>query len=133
MKKGYYANIEQLTEENTEFRKVLYTGEESQLVLMAIPPSCDIGVETHTENDQFFRFESGEGKVLINGNEYTVGDGDCIIVPKGAEHNVMNISGTEPLKLYTIYSPAHHMDGTVHPTKEYADTHEEEFDGTTTE
>ena len=133
MKKGYFANIEKLTEENTEFRKVLYTGEGSQLVLMAIPSLCDIGLETHTENDQFFRFESGEGKVVINGNEYSIRDGDCIIVPKGAEHNIINTSATLVLKLYTIYSPAHHKDGTVHPTKEYADAHEEDFDGTTTE
>ncbi len=133
MKKGFFANIEKLTEANNDFRRVLYTGEESQLVLMAIPPSCDIGIETHPENDQFFRFESGEGKVVINGNEYIVGDGDCIIVPKGAEHNIINTSSTEPLKLYTIYSPAHHKDGIIHPTKEYAESHEEDFDGVPTE
>lgn len=133
MKKGFHAPIEKLTEENTDFRRVLYTGEESQLVLMALPPLCDIGVERHEENDQFFRFESGEGKVVINGNEYVVHDGDCIIVPKGAEHNIINTSAGEYLKLYTIYSPAHHKDGTVHGTKEYAETHEEEFDGVASE
>lgn len=133
MQKGFFGHIEQLTEENTDFRRVLYTGKGSQLVLMAIPPSCEIGLERHTENDQFFRFESGTGKVIINEAEYTVGDGDCIIVPMGAEHNIINTSDTEPLKLYTIYSPAHHKDGILHPTKEYAESHEEDFDGVTTE
>ena len=133
MKKGYIANIENLTEENTLFRKVLYTGEESQLVLMALPPQCALGLERHAENDQFFRFESGNGKVIINADEYAVQDGDCIIVPKDAEHNVINTSDVEYLKLYTIYSPAHHKDGTVHETKEFADAHEEDFDGVTSE
>lgn len=133
MKKGFFAHIETLTQENTDFRRVLYTGEESQLVLMALPPRTEIGLERHDENDQFFRFESGEGKVVISGHEYVVKDGDCIIVPKGTEHNVINTSDTDTLKLYTLYAPAHHKDGTIHPTKVYADAHEEEFDGNTTE
>lgn len=133
MKKGYFGEIEVLTRDNSDFRRVLYTGEESQLVLMSLAPREEIGMERHSENDQFFRFEIGEGKVLINGNEYNVHDGDCIIVPKGAEHNIINTSETESLKLYTIYSPAHHADGTVHPTKAYAESHEEDFDGEVTE
>ena len=133
MKKGYHANIENLTTENTNFRKVLYTGEHMQLVLMSLPVGGEIGVEVHNDNDQFFRFEAGQGKVLINGNEYEVSDGDTVIVPAGAEHNVVNISESEDLKLYTIYSPAHHKDGIVRATHDEAMANEAEFDGTTTE
>jgi len=133
MKKGYHANIENLTTENTNFRKVLYTGEHMQLVLMSLPVGGEIGMEVHKENDQFFRFEAGEGKVIINGNEYQVSDGDVIVVPSGAEHNVVNVSESEDLKLYTIYSPAHHKDGIVRATREEAVANEVEFDGTTTE
>ncbi len=131
--KGFYANIEVDTVENTNFRKVLYTGEHSQLVLMSLLPGEDIGAEVHTENDQFFRFEAGQGKVVIDGNEYEVADGSAIVVPAGAEHNVINTSNTESLKLYTIYSPAHHKDGIVRATKEEAEANEEDFDGVTTE
>jgi mannose-6-phosphate isomerase-like protein (cupin superfamily) len=133
MKKGYKDNIEKLTLENGNFRKVLYTGSHSQLVLMALKPGEEIGMETHLDNDQFFRFEKGEGKVVIDGNEYNVADGNAVVVPAGAEHNVMNVSGTEELKLYTIYSPAHHKDGIVRATKEEAMANEEEFDGKMTE
>lgn len=133
MKKGYYANIENLTTENTNFRKVLYTGEHMQLVLMSLPVGGEIGTEVHTDNDQFFRFEAGQGKVLINGNEYEVSDGDTVIVPAGAEHNVINVSESEDLKLYTIYSPAHHKDGIVRATREEAVANEADFDGITTE
>lgn len=132
MKKGYKINIESSTLENTSFRKVLYTGERSQLVLMSLNPGEDIGSEIHPENDQFFRFEGGFGKVVINETAYEVADGDAIVVPRGAEHNVINI-GEEALKFYTIYSPAHHKDGIVRETKEDALAHEAEFDGTTTE
>jgi mannose-6-phosphate isomerase-like protein (cupin superfamily) len=132
MKKGYHANIESLTKENKNFRKVLYTAEHMQLVLMSLRPGEEIGAEVHEDNDQFFRFEAGEGKVIINGNEYEVVDGDTIIVPCGAEHNVVNI-GNEDLKMYTIYSPAHHRDGTIHTTRAEALSDDEEFDGTTTE
>ncbi|QQR64450.1 cupin domain-containing protein [Candidatus Kaiserbacteria bacterium] len=133
MKKGYHAHIERLTEENTDFRRVLYTAESLQLVLMTLAPLEEIGMETHHENDQFFRFESGEGKVVVNETEHHVSDGDCVIVPKGAKHNIINISSENPLTMYTIYTPPHHMDGTIHPTKEYAESHEEDFEGTTTE
>lgn len=133
MKKGYFGHIEKLTLENENFRQVLYTAEHCQLVLMALLPGEEIGLETHNEGDQFFRFEQGEGKVVINGNEYVVGDGDSIIVPSGTEHNVMNTSATDMLKLYTIYAPAHHKDGVVRKTRAEAMADGPEFDGTTTE
>lgn len=132
MKKGYKDNIEKLTQENENFRKVLYTGEESQLVLMSLLPGEDIGQEVHPDNDQFFRFEAGKGKVIINETEYEVSDGDAVVVPKGAEHNVIN-TGDERLKLYTIYSPAHHKDGVVRKTKAEAEIDSPDFDGVTTE
>ena len=131
--KGFNSNIEQDTLDNTNFRKVLYTGKHSQLVVMSLRPNEEIGLETHDENDQFLRFEHGEGKCLIDGNEYSVGDGDAIIVPSGAKHNVINTSDTEELKLYTIYSPPHHKDQIVRGTKEEAEANDEEFDGETTE
>jgi mannose-6-phosphate isomerase-like protein (cupin superfamily) len=119
--------------ENTNFRKVLYTSKHSQLVLMSLRPNEDIGMEVHEENDQFFRFEKGTGKVIIDGNEYEVKDGSAIVVPAGAEHNVVNTSDSEELKLYTIYSPAHHKDQIVRATKEEAEANEADFDGQTTE
>ncbi len=131
MKKGYKINIEDETVANLNFRRVLYTGEHSQLVLMTLQPGEEIGLEVHEDTDQFFRFESGKGKVIINETEYEVADGDAVIVPSGAQHNVMNVSETETLNMYTMYSPAHHKDQTVHATK--ADEVEEEFDGVTTE
>jgi mannose-6-phosphate isomerase-like protein (cupin superfamily) len=131
--KGFHANIEKETLENVNFRKVLYTGQHSQLVLMSLKPREEIGMEVHPENDQFFRFEKGEGKCIIDGNEYEVRDGSAIVVPAGAQHNVVNTSGTDDLKLYTIYSPAHHKDGIVRTTKQEAETNEEEFDGVATE
>lgn len=131
MKKGYKDNIEKLTIENDNFRKVLYTGLHSQLVLMSLLPNEEIGMEIHEENDQFFRFEKGSGKVLIDGTEYQVEDGDAVVVPAGSEHNV--IAGDEGLKLYTIYSPSHHKDQIVRKTREEAMKNEEDFDGVTTE
>ena len=131
--KGFNANIEQATLENENFRKVLYTGHHSQVVLMCLQPNEEIGMEVHPDNDQFFRFEQGQGKCIIDGNEYDVTDGSAIVVPSGAQHNVINTSGTEELKLYTIYSPAHHKDGIVRATKAEAEANEEEFDGIPTE
>jgi mannose-6-phosphate isomerase-like protein (cupin superfamily) len=131
--KGFCQNIEKETLENSNFRKVLYTGKHSQLVLMSLKPKEEIGMEVHTDNDQFFRFEKGQGKVIIDGNEYNVSDGSAVVVPTGAEHNVINVSETEDLKLYTIYSPAHHKDQIVRITKEQAIAEEAEFDGQTTE
>lgn len=130
---GFHSNIETDTTQNTNFRKVLYTGKNSQLVLMSLAPGEDIGQEVHSENDQFFRFEAGNGTVVIDDNEYTVSDGSAIVVPAGAEHNVINTSETEALKLYTIYSPAHHKDGIVRATKAEAEQDDEHFDGVTTE
>lgn len=131
--KGFHSNIEQDTLANENFRKVLYTGKHSQLVLMSLAPSEEIGMEVHTDNDQFFRIEKGEGKCIIDGNEYAISDGSAIVVPAGAEHNVINTSGSEALKLYTIYSPAHHKDGIVRATKAEAEADGPEFDGVTTE
>lgn len=131
--KGFNANIEDQTLQNSDFRHVLYTGKHSQLVLMSLKPSEDIGQEIHADNDQFFRIEKGEGKCIIDGNEYEIRDGSAIVVPAGAEHNVINTSDTEDLKLYTIYSPAHHQDGVVRATKEETEADSPEFDGKTTE
>lgn len=131
--KGYVSNIEKDTFENENFRKVVYTAKHSQLVLMALKPGEEIGKEVHSENDQFFRFEKGKGKVIIDGNEYEVSDGFAVVVPAGAKHNVVNTSDTEPLKLYTIYSPAHHKDKIIKSTKQEAESKEENFDGNTTE
>lgn len=131
--KGFFTNIEKATLENKNFRQVLYTSKYSQLVLMSLKPGEEIGREIHPENDQFFRFEQGEGKVIIDGNEYLVKDGSAIVVPAGAQHNVINTSSTEELKLYTIYSPPHHQDGIVRQTKEEAEKNEAPFDGKTTE
>ncbi len=130
-KKGFFTNIEKDTLANEKFRKVLYTGENIQLVLMTLAPNEEIGQEVH-ENDQFFRFEGGEGKVTVNNSEYKVKDGDCVIIPAGSEHNIIN-TGSEPFKMYTLYAPPHHKDGTVHKTKEEAVEKEEEFDGKTSE
>jgi len=131
--KGFNTNIEKDTLENGNFRKVLYTGKHSQLVLMSLKPNEEIGMEVHPDNDQFFRFEKGQGKCVIDGNEYELRDGIAIVVPAGAQHNIINISDTDELKLYTIYSPAHHKDGIIRATKEEAVANEAEFDGTTTE
>ncbi len=127
---GYHANIEKLTLANDYFRKVLYTTKNSQLVLMSLAPGEDIGEEVH-DVDQFFRFEQGDGQVIINGNIYEISHGDTIIVPAGNKHNVINKSNATPLKLYTIYSPPHHRDQTVHQTKVQAQQDHEHFDGQT--
>lgn len=133
MKKGYHTHIEVETKNNTDFRRVLYTGEHMQLVLMSLLPGEEIGAEVHEDNDQFFRFDAGEGKVVVGETEYVVCDGDAVIVPAGTEHNVVNTSSTESLKFYTIYAPPHHKDAVVRTTREEALANEEEFDGVTTE
>ena len=130
--KGFVDNIEELTLANNNFRKVLYTAKFSQLVLMSLTPKEEIGEEIH-EGDQFFRFEKGEGKVVIDGVEQPVKDGSAVVVPAGARHNVVNTSESQPLKLYTIYSPPHHRDGIVHITKAEAMADSEHFKGPTTE
>lgn len=128
--KGLVVNIETETERNANFRRVLYTGKYAQLVLMSLPPGEEIGSEVHPDTDQFFRIEAGAGEVEINGQKSAVRDGFAVVVPAGARHNVRN-TGTQPLRLYTLYSPPHHRDGLVVATK--ADVTEEEFDGKTTE
>jgi len=133
MKKGFAANLEEETRKNTDFRRVLYTGKHSQLVLMCLKPKEDIGEETHDDVDQFFRFEEGEGVVVIDATRHTVMDGSGVIVPSGAKHNVINTSPAKFLKLYTIYSPPEHMDKVVRKTKQEAIAKEEHFDGKPTE
>jgi len=117
---GFHADIEAETIGNTNFRKVLFTGVHSQLVVMSLLPGEDIGMEVHANVDQFFRFESGVGKAVLNGEEILFKANDVVIVPAGTNHNIINTSTTEPLKLYTIYSPANHPEGTIHATKEDA-------------
>lgn len=131
--KGFTNNIEKLAQDNVNFRKVLYTGKHFQLVLMSLKPGESIGEETHKDTDQFFRVDAGEGKVMIDGVEQKIENGDAIIVPAGAKHNITNTSETEPLSLYTIYAPPHHRDGVVHATKADALADTEKFDGKTTE
>ncbi len=131
--KGYHQNIEKLTLENENFRKVEYTGVHMQLVLMTLNPLEEIGLETHEENDQFFRCEAGVGTCIINNHEYTLTDGDSVVIPAGAPHNIINTSTTEKLRLYTIYAKPHHLDQIIHPTKHDAEMSTEEFDGKTTE
>lgn len=129
--KGYVTHIESATEKNVDFRRVLYTGKRSQLVLMALKPGEEIGMEVH-KVDQFFRFERGKANVIIDGVEHRVTTGDAVIVPAGTKHNVIN-SGDVDLKLYTLYAPPNHRDRTVHRTKHDAEANEEHFDGKTTE
>ena len=132
--KGFVDNIEKLTKENTDFRRVLYTGKNIQLVLMTLKAGEEIGAEVHEDRDQFFRVEAGKGEVLIDGVRTPIEDDDAIIVPAGARHNVKN-TGKEPLQLYTLYGPPEHKDGVVQATKAEADArhHAEEWDGETTE
>lgn len=131
--KGFKTNIDKATVENFHFRKVLYTSKHSQLVLMSLKPMEEIGIETHPDNDQFFRIESGHGICVIDGNEYEINDGDAIVIPAGAKHNIINTANDAALKMYTIYSPAHHKDGITRSTKEEAETMEAEYDGVTSE
>lgn len=131
--KGFHSNIERDVMENTNFRKVLYTSTHMQVVLMTLKPGEDIGEEIHNANDQFFRFENGNGKCTVNGNEYHVSDGDAIVVPAGAKHNVINTNSSAELKMYTIYAPANHKDGIVRATKAEAEDFPEKFDGEVTE
>lgn len=124
--KGYFGQIEKDTIENENFRKVLFTGPKSQLVLMSLKPGEDIGLEDHDGHDQFFRFESGEGEALVGEETFQVKDGDAVVVPDGEKHNVTNTSETQDLRFYTIYSPAEHKDGTIHKTKAEALASEED-------
>jgi mannose-6-phosphate isomerase-like protein (cupin superfamily) len=123
---GYILNIEEKTLQNDNFREVLYTTQHSQLVLMSLNPLEEIGMEIHEIVDQFIRVESGEGKAILNGEEHTLSDGFAIVVPAGTKHNIINTSYSKKLKLYTIYSPAHHKDKTIHKTKQDADKDRED-------
>lgn len=114
---GFHTNLEQDTISNQNFRKVLYTTSHSQLVVMSLEPGEDIGAEIHPDNDQFIRIDQGRGKAIISDREFDLKDGDAIIIPAGIKHNIINTSPEQYLKLYTIYAPPHHPDGTVHPTK----------------
>jgi mannose-6-phosphate isomerase-like protein (cupin superfamily) len=130
--KGFVADIEELTENNSDFRRVVYTGKNLQLVLMSIEPGGEIGEEVHDDGDQFVRVEEGKAEVWIDGQKTSVESDDAIVVPAGARHNVVN-KGGKTLKLYTLYAPPEHRDGTVHASKADADALEEHFDGKTTE
>ncbi len=130
--RGFVDNIEEATEENSNFRHVLYTGKHLQLVMMSIAPGDEIGEEVHTDGDQFFRIEEGQGMVTIDGRESEISSGDGIVVPAGARHNITN-TGDAPLKLYTLYAPPHHRDGYVAGTRVEAQKADEDFDGRTTE
>jgi mannose-6-phosphate isomerase-like protein (cupin superfamily) len=131
--KGFKTNIEKDSIGNEAFRKVLYTAKYFQLVLMSLRPNEDIGEEIHPDNDQFFRFEAGHGKCIIDGTEYKVKNGDVVIIPAGAKHNIINLGKATELKMYTIYAPPHHKDGILRATKKEAETNTEEFEGVTTE
>jgi mannose-6-phosphate isomerase-like protein (cupin superfamily) len=130
--KGFVGDIEDMTELNTDFRRVLYTGQHIQLVLMALQPGDEIGEETHRDTDQFFRVEEGRGEAWIDGHKTKIKGDDGIVVPAGAKHNIKN-TGTKALKLYTLYSPPQHSDGTVQATKAEAEASKEHFTGRTTE
>lgn len=130
--KGFVDDIETLTEENTDFRRVLYTGKKLQLVLMALQPGEEIGEEVHEDRDQFFRVEKGKGEIVIDGATTKIKSDVAMIVPAGARHNVRN-TGDKALRLYTLYAPPEHIDGTVHATKADAEASDEHFDGRTTE
>ena len=123
---GYVGNIEEKTLANSFFREVVFTGKYTQLVVMSLLPSEEIGMEVHQTVDQFFRIESGEGKVIMNGEEQTFKEGDAIIVPAGTNHNLINLSAEKELKLYTLYSPPNHPDGKIHKTKAEAMADEED-------
>jgi len=129
---GYIADIEKLTEANNAFRQVLYTGHNLQLVLMALKPGQDIGMETHATHDQFFRIEEGQGEVVIDGTRHKIKGGDGLIVPAGAKHNLMN-TGDKTLRLYTIYGPPNHIDKLVQQEKSEALASTEVFDGVASE
>lgn len=131
--KGFVTNIEAATLQNEHFRQVLYTAERSQLVVMCIPVGEDIGEEVHKDTDQFIRIEQGEGQSILDGVERELTDGSVVVIPAGVRHNIKNTSESVALKLYTLYSPPHHEDGTIHATKADADKDDEHFTGETTD
>lgn len=130
--KGFVKDIEALTVQNADFRRVLYTTKNCQLVIMSLKPKEEIGTEIHPNIDQFFRVEEGSGELILNGVRTDIRAGFALVVPSGAEHNIIN-TGSVPLKLYTIYVPPNHRDGLVQHTREEAEVDSEHFDGKTTE
>lgn len=130
--KGFVTNIEQITHENEDFRRVMYTAKNCQLVLMSLPAGSDIGEEVH-DVDQFLRIEEGEGKSVLDGVERELTHGSAVVVPAGVRHNIINTSTNAALKLYSLYAPPHHKDGTVHKTRADAEHDSEHFDGVTTD
>lgn len=126
---GYVVNIEQRTNENDYFREVLFTAKHSQLVVMTLQPGEEIGLETHDDGDQFIRVESGSGEAILNGEKSPLGDGSAVVIPGGVAHNIVNTSGDEPLRLYTVYSPPEHPDGTVNKNKAEAEEYEKKQHG----
>lgn len=130
--KGFIDDIAELAGENAAFRRVVYTGQHLQLVLMTLKPGEEIGTETHQSNDQFFRVEKGRGEAWIDGKRTRISKEDAILVPAGALHNIVN-TGSKPLRFYTLYSPSHHQDGIVRETRAEASSGSEHFDGKTTE
>jgi len=122
---GFVVELEKATLDNENFRSVLYTAKHSQLVVMTIQPGDDIGLETHAGHDQFIRVEAGSAKAMLNGEEHELIDGSAVVIPAGTEHNIIN-TGSDKLKLYTLYTPPEHPDGTIHATKAdaLADPHE---------
>jgi len=131
--KGFQSNIERDSLKNENFRKVIYSGIHLQVVLMSLKPGEEIGLETHASTDQFFRFEGGKGKCIIDGHEYMVENGDSIVIPAGSKHNVLNTDSGKELKMYTIYAPPQHKDGLINATKKDSETGDIKFDGKTTE
>jgi mannose-6-phosphate isomerase-like protein (cupin superfamily) len=127
---GYVTDIEKKTLENLHFREVLFTAPHMQLVVMALLPGEEIGLETHEDVDQFIRIEAGEGVANLGGKEHALEDGSVVVIPAGTAHNIINTSGSEPLKLYSIYTPPEHPDGTLHKTKAEADAYEREHHNT---
>lgn len=132
MSNGYVTNIESLSLDNDNFRQVLFTAHNQQLVVMSLKPTEDIGEEVHEDVDQFIRCEAGSGVAILNGEEHQLKDGFVVVIPAGVKHNIINTSPIEPMKLYTLYSPPHHKDQTIHETKTDAQGDEEHFDGTVT-
>jgi mannose-6-phosphate isomerase-like protein (cupin superfamily) len=130
--KGFVGDIEAMTEQNSDFRRVLYTAHNLQLVLMSIAPGGEIGEEVHSDGDQFFRVEEGKGEIWIDDHRTAIEDDSAMVVPAGARHNIKN-TGRKPLKLYTLYGPPAHADGTVHVTRADAMASKEHFAGKTTE
>jgi len=126
---GFSINLEQRTLAGNNFREVLYTTQRSQLVIMSLQPGEEIGMEHHTGRDQFIRVEAGQGVAILDGEKHALEDGSAVVIPAGTEHNIINTSSSEPMRLYTLYTPPEHPDGTIHATKAEADEYEKQQHG----